>query len=388
MLLLNVFSGRATIALASLLGIAQGQVAVQPLGPPVSVWGSIDALHKCGVNDVPDIPARAFVAGDGSTHMIVGSTSFHWMSGPTLFNQTRNCTPAWNSTLDPDPSHYAYAEWLDSPHVFDNGTVIALVHTEYDAMKINCTGSYPYCWTVSIGLAVSHDWGLTWQHARPPPGHLVAAVPYEFNGTQIASGWGDPSSIILNPLDNYYYFGMWNRDQVGLQAPGVCFARTQDLTDPASWRAWGGSEYNITFTSAYTMAPSDAPAHVCTVTNLPSCMPSGLTWSTYLQQFVVTLDCIQRQNGVYIAYSDDLIHWSTATQFYTIPDLPPPVKANVTSMTYPTLLDPSGQGGSNFNTIGQNASLLWVSIGHSPYTDGRRVWATPVQFIKGNSTTV
>ena len=93
------------------LGVAARAAAmtVTPSGPPVSVWGSIDALHKCGVNDVPDIPARAFVDGDNVTHMIVGSTSFHWMTGPSVFKQTRNCTPAWNSTQDPNPAHFASA---------------------------------------------------------------------------------------------------------------------------------------------------------------------------------------------------------------------------------------------------------------------------------------
>lgn len=74
-------------------------ITVSPAGSPASVWGSIDSLHKCGVNDVPDIPARFFVDNDGLTHTIVGSTSFHWMTGPSVYNQTRNCTPAWNSTV-------------------------------------------------------------------------------------------------------------------------------------------------------------------------------------------------------------------------------------------------------------------------------------------------
>ncbi len=136
------------------------------------------------------------------------------------------------------------------------------------------------------------------------------------------------------------------------------------------------------------MPPGEASAHVCTTAaNLPSCMPSGLTWSTYLQQFVITMDCIQRQDGVYISFSDDLVHWSDAVKFYTISDLPPDVQRNVTSMTYPTFLDPSvSSTDPDFMSIGQNASLFWVSIGHSPYTDGRRVWATPMQFNKTSIT--
>lgn len=379
---------RAPALLAACLTAAATAVTVVSAGAPVSVWGSIDSLHKCGVNDTPDIPARAFVAGDdNSTRMIVGSTSFHFMSGPSLLNQTRSCTPSWNSTLNPDPSMFAASEWLDSPHAFFNGTVVALVHSEFDAMSIQvppCNRSYPYCWTVTIGLAVSYDWGVTWQHARPPPHHLIAAVPYAFNASQPASGWGDPSNIIVNPVDGGYYFGMWNRNQVGLQPPGICFVRTTDLTDPSSWRGWGGETYNISFLSPYTMPPGEAGAHVCTVAaNLPSCMPSGLTWSTYLSQFVLTMDCIDRQRGVYISFSDDLVNWTNATEFYTITDLPPDVQRNVTSMTYPTFLDPSTpHAGANFMSIAQNATLFWSSIGHSPWTDGRRVFATPMTFTK------
>ena len=40
--------------------------------------------------------------------------------------------------------------------------------------------TYPYCWTVSMTLAVSHDWGTTWDHALPPPHHMVATPPYKY----------------------------------------------------------------------------------------------------------------------------------------------------------------------------------------------------------------
>ena len=96
---------------------------------------------------------------------------------------------------------------------------VALVHTEYPGGVYNLSGpsppecaglapdgsgkakNYPYCWTVTIGLAVSHDFGTTWQHARPPPHHLVAAVPYKYTANQLAYGWGDPSNIMKHPKD-------------------------------------------------------------------------------------------------------------------------------------------------------------------------------------------
>jgi hypothetical protein len=397
--LLSLNSGMPAAAAVSLLLASAAVVGVRglrlvPTSNATTIWASIDALHKCGVNDVPDIPARLFADGTGLLHMIEGSTAFHWHTGNTIYNLTRNCTAAWNSTQDPDPSMFAAAEWLDSPHVFPNGTVVALVHTEFDGHRLlvpPCNGSYPYCWMATVGLAISNDWGYTWQHARPPPAHLVATVPYEFNGTQRASGWGDPSNIVQSPKDGLFYAGFLNRNTVGLQAGGVCFARTSDLTDPTSWRAWGGAEWNVTlFVSPYAaVAPADAAQHVCAVSFIPgmspgassSSMPSGLAWSTYLEQFVITLDDMDNQHDLFVATSDDLVTWSTPQPFYSFSDLPANVKENVTSLTYPTLVD-LDHGGPNFMAIGQNATLLWVSIGHSPYTDGRRVWATNVTFLK------
>lgn len=333
--------------------------------------------------DVPDIPGRFFVDGAGVTHTIVGSTAFHWMTGPSVYNQTRNCTPAWNSTQNPDPSMFESAEWLDSPHVFPNGTVIALTHVEFDAMNIEvpkCPHAYPLCWTVTITLARSDDFGYTWRHALPPPAHLVMAVPYQFNQSQPASGWGDPSNI-LQAADGYFYFGALNRHQVGLQPPGVCFLRTRDLMDPTSWRGHGGGgAFNVSFVSPYTLPPGEEALHVCATAFPNQCMPSGLMWSAFLEQFVVTLDCLEDESAAYIAYSSDMVSWSAPAPFYGIKDLPAEVRRNVTAFTYPTFVDPAGLSGGNFNSMGQTAPLFWVSIGHSPYTDGRRLWATNLTF--------
>ena len=187
-------------ASAALLVAARGASSSGPnitaAGDPVTVWAAVDTLHKCGFIDVPDIPARAFRdTAAGVVRYIVGSTNYHRMSGPDLLNVTRECATAWNETGDPDPAHFAGDEFLDSPVAFANATVYSLVHTEFPGnVYHNCTGpAYPHCWTVSIGLAVSYDAGATWAHARPPPGHLVAAVPYGYNSSQLAYGWGDVS---------------------------------------------------------------------------------------------------------------------------------------------------------------------------------------------------
>ena len=47
---------------------------------------------------------------------------------------------------------------------------------------------------------------------------------------------------------------------------------------------------------------------------------------------------------------------------------------------------PTAFGDNNYYTIGQHPYLFWVSIGHSPYSDGRHLWATPFRFNRANAT--
>ena len=106
---------------------------------------------------------------------------------------------------------------------------------------------------------------------------------------------------------------------MGLQAPGICMMRTNNLMAPSSWRAWDGQAYSVSFADPYT-THDDPSKHICVVTNLPAggtgqkpepnprgCAPAGLVWSAYLEKFVVTLGCGATFK---LATSDDLIIWS------------------------------------------------------------------------------
>lgn len=341
------------------------------------LWSAVDTLHKCGFIDVPDIPLRLWAPAPGDVRAIVGSTNYHQMHGSSIFNLIRECAYAWNETGDPNPSHFAGDEFLDSPWFFSaNNTVYTLIHTEYPGnVYHNCSGpAYPHCWTVTIGLGVSRDGGASWQHALPPPAHLVAAVPYGYNESQLAYGWGDPSNIVF--FENHFYAAIFNRNQVGLQAPGVCMMRTSDVTDPRAWRGWGGADYTVPFVSPYDMPPGTEGEHVCTVTNLPlGCPVGGMAWSDALQLFVAAMDCsLQKGAHFYYATSADLITWSAPVSFYQYSDLPANASKVVTSMSYPTWVDATGD--ANFGHLSGEPWLSWVSIGHSPYTDGRKLWAT------------
>ena len=140
----------------------------------VDVFYDVVICTSCG-GHVPDIPARVFYDTSKSTvRMIVGSTIYFPMTGPTVTNQTRSCTFSYNKSANPNPAKFAADEYLDSPFSFGNGTVVSLVHTEFPGNRFNMSGGpgepycvgpgYPRCWTVSIGMVVSHDWGQTFHY--------------------------------------------------------------------------------------------------------------------------------------------------------------------------------------------------------------------------------
>jgi len=246
-----------------------------------------------------------------------------------------------------------------------------------------------------VGLVISHDWGATFRHAAPPPQHLVAATPYGYDESQAAFGWGDPSNIMKHPTDGHYYAALWNRHQIGLQAPGICMMRTNNLLDPKSWRAWNGTNFSVPFANPYTLEPGTEADHICVVTNLPAgdvhtgCAAHGLVWSEYLQEFVVTLGCMQASDAdprhFQLATSKDLIHWSEPQQIDPRNNLDPNISKFVVNMNYPTFMDPDAPkqyGDKNFYTIGQKPYLFWVSMGHSPTADGRHLLAKPFTFQK------
>jgi hypothetical protein len=123
---------------------AASAINITSIGEPIIVWSSVDTYHQCKLIDVPDIPARVFLDPTRNvTHMIEGSTTFRHMNGPSVWNPSRSCKTSWNMTGAPLPSLYAGNEFLDSPIIFDNGTVVA--HT------------YRISWK-SISVSMRYSW--------------------------------------------------------------------------------------------------------------------------------------------------------------------------------------------------------------------------------------
>jgi hypothetical protein len=102
---------------------------VKILGPEEIVFDW--TTDQCSVEDIPDIPARAFRDVDGKIQLIASHFVNRRMIGNTIDSVQRDCNIIMNSHKDPEPSKFNDREWLHSVYTIDGETIYALVHNEY-----------------------------------------------------------------------------------------------------------------------------------------------------------------------------------------------------------------------------------------------------------------
>ena len=196
-------------------GVVQSEAVV--LGPVELVRNS--SLVNCGPSilppvppgpykpqrhnlDIPDEPCRAWKDATGAVTMVATHTDARLDHGTSLSTLNHVCRPVFNSTWNPDPSAYDDRTWLMSPWLPNTSasTIYALSHMEFHGWTdtpghqrcLNRTTGLPiqpskhhhiepsFCWYNAIVLLKSVDGGVTFDHALPPPHHMVASAPYRY----------------------------------------------------------------------------------------------------------------------------------------------------------------------------------------------------------------
>jgi hypothetical protein len=296
---------------------------------PVSVaFGAREVVfdwstERCEEFDIPDGPAKAVRASDGEIVLFgtIHETGNYLSRGNDFDSLEHDCEhPAHRSANLPTPESYENNEWLWSPYRVGTSWHVFIHNEFHDAVAANCSPSY-LCWYNSITYAVSTDRARTF--VKPsPPAHVVAPAPRLWvppdSPTQnwYVEGYLGPTNIVLGP-DNYYYalFDL-KRTLPDMQSDirGVCAMRTKTLDDPASWRAWDGSDFKLQMASPYAVG-GDVPE--CEFLPSAGRQDAGtLTYNTYIDRYMrvwswgqwideQTLIC-----GFYFSLSSDLIHWS------------------------------------------------------------------------------
>jgi hypothetical protein len=273
--------------------------------------------------------------------------------------------PALSSADNHYPETYDNWEWIHSLYL-EGGTIHALITNEYhDPFSQYCSRGYTGpgnpCWYNSITYAFSTDEGVTFTHATSPQ-HVVAP-PWEkwdaSTGTPTPYGYFFPSNIVLGP-DNAYYSLIFSWARAGDQS--ICLMRTLTLGDPASWRAWDGTGFNLELTSPYT---GEAPPRCTAVMSSPDLIssPGSLTYNTYLEKYLLVENNRiagpkQPICGFFYSLSSDLLNWSAMRLFKFAP--------------IPWYGDCYPQGGYNFNFSPSiidhdDATVNFERPGQSPY---------------------
>jgi hypothetical protein len=341
---------------------------------PVEIIGGEHTVFSwkkdaCEPRDIPDAPARAFRDARGTVHVFASHYVNRQMTGPDLASVRRDCAVVMRSAFDPRPSKFEDKEWIAAPYTLDGKTVYALIHNEFQGYVhpgLCASGTYLHCWYNAVTLARSDDFGATFHHARPAPGHLVAEVPYRYTPDASPYGLFQPSNIVAH---EGYYYALAYAEPYRRQKGGTCVMRTRHLEDPTSWRAWDGTDYNVAFTDPYK-AHVDVGDHLCEPAdpNAIDRMSNSLTYNTYFGKFLLLGESAdysgkKRRNvsGFYYSVSDDLIHWSRRKLIretelgstYRCGDRDP--------VAYPSLLDP-GSKSRNFETTGRRPYLYFTRL--------------------------
>lgn len=207
-----------------------------------------------------------------------------------------------------------------------------------------------HCLLAGVTFALSTDGGRTFTQP-PAPDHIVAVPPETYIPDGGSFAYWQPSNIVLNPADGYFY-ALLHRIYAPLGAGGhvnaACVMRTQMLSDPASWRAWGGEAFDLSLRE-----PGQPP---CTIVS-GFALTYNLTYNTYLEAFVAVGHASGGVpvNGFYYMLSDDLVNWSR-------PMLLMPAEFSYTTdgpyLAYPALVDHDSPSPS-FDVTGQTVWLYF-----------------------------
>ena len=238
----------------------------------------------------------------------------YWIKGHidgsgTITSLEMDCSVIMASARSPDATAFRGSEWLMGFYKQSDSTLFGLIHDEYyggdyppeDSFTVPASARCPSgdpikCWYGAVGIAASSDGGDTFAPIGSPPDHVIARPSFDYPvGIGFATGYTGNTNPVRMP-DGYFYSVLVEWDTSDAQR--LCPARTQDLSNPASWRAWDGA----------TFAASAPTGSDCTGVSIPV-FPFYLGYSSYFgSAILVGVD----QDGFAYTVSHDLVHWSRA----------------------------------------------------------------------------
>ena len=337
------------------------------VGRPEAVF--VRAATACAPTFFPDTAAKGFRDWTGKIHLLATWQQNYALEGMDFNSLHLNCQLLYQGKHLPNPAAFDDHGWLTSFYTDDGRTVFALIHDEYHGAEHPGACAFrdnKHCWYNAITSTKSLDGGKTFNHP-PPSDNLVATLPYRFGTVPMPAGYFEPSNILK--VGHFYYVAV-RAEHRGLQLAGTCILRTSDLSDPKSWRAWGGRDYTVEFINPYHGAAIMPAEHICSaVSRSRLAWPvSSIVHSSAKSMFIAVMQAtslypagLVKTDGIYLSYSKDLLDWSvpkllmsarSVFRFDCHTDEP---------IMHPSLLDTSSTD-RNFIEIGEHPYLFYSII--------------------------
>jgi hypothetical protein len=345
------------LALAAILSLPRASADGQELrvsGPEELVASSESVTCPRGEMHSFDQPAAAYRRDGGTVVLLAGNRRGYHFEGPSLDAVAEvRCGALLPRASHADPGKFRDNEWLFAIRSIGPGRAVGIVHNEYHGSEHGVSGCKVTslrdfeCWYGSVTQVRSADDARSFQRAEPPAG-VVAALPYLFRPGMKRAGLFSPK-VAEDPRTGEVYLLVTVADRNRRMRGQQCLLKARDDALSA-WRAWDGSGFTLNIGSPYDSRSTAECAAV---------MEGDLTSVKYLAGKDFFVGVGHGAKGFWYAFSGDLIHWSGAQKFTSVP-VPsawnlgdPPPEA------YPSLLDPDSSS-RNFDRLDKRPYLYFV----------------------------
>ncbi len=170
---------------------------------------------------------------------------------------------------------------------------------DYPIVPFECT----------VGLATSPDNGVTWTKS----GAIIAGEDPKPSGTPPSAGYGacNPAAVAVG---GYIYVAYIEYPDPGTNHFGLAIARSPISADgaPGSWRKYYNGSYSTD--ALHGGAFTDVGPSAVEATQYMA-FPE-ISFNRYLNAYVLL---IVGNDGIYLATSSDLVHWSAGTRIINAP---------------------------------------------------------------------
>jgi hypothetical protein len=333
--------------------------------PADAVAETVFSSGACETWDTPDSPARAWRAADGTVRLIAAHVRNRVAEAPTLDGPfARGCSVVFAGGRRDDPAAHDDHQWLVSPWSPDGRTVYGIVHDEFHGHRrpdLCPAAAYMACWRNVLAFTRSEDGGRSFDR----PARFLAGLPYRYDGLRgRRQGLFAPSNVVSDGPHRYVFAFA---EAQGAQPRGVCLLRTDDVSDPASWRAWDGEGFSVRMPDPYAREVDDPAAHACapidpaglpfTVSSVVRHRDSGL-WLAVMSGRRAERPGGAPRTGIWASSSPDLVTWSAPRLVLEAPILTSRDCAVAReAVYYPSVLDPDART-RNFEDADGTAHLF------------------------------